>query len=114
MLRATVIVCGFLLGILLAAIVLAAAHGSVWEGLSRLLADPWGLVTLLDLGVGLLFVGAWMAVIEPRAWVAALWIIALLMLGNIVTLAFLLCRTRSARTFSDLFLPSRPSGAMPP
>lgn len=114
MLRATVIVCGFLLGILLAAIVLATAHGSVWEGLSRLLADPWGLVTLLDLGVGLLFVAVWMAVIESRTWVAAAWIVALMVLGNVVTLAFLLCRTRSARTFSDLFLPSRPSDTTRP
>ena len=93
MLRAMVIICGILLGLLLAAIVVASHHSSVFAGLQRLLADPWGLVTLLDLSVGLLIIAAW--------------IIGLLLLGNVITLVFLLWRTRHARHFADLFLPSR-------
>ena len=108
MLRATVIVCGTLLGILLAAMVWAASHGDLAASMTRILADPWGLVGLLDLGVGLLFIAVWMAVVEPRPLAAAAWIIALVLLGNMVTLVFLLCRTRHARRFSDLFLPRRP------
>jgi len=107
MLRATVIICGVLLGLLLAAIVVASHHGSVLAGLQRLLADPWGLVTLLDLSVGLLVIAAWIAVLEPRGAYAAAWIIGLLLLGNVITLVFLLWRTRHARHFADLFLPSR-------
>jgi len=107
MLRATVIICGILLGLLLAAIVVASHHSSVLAGLQRLLADPWGLVTLLDLSVGLLVIAAWIAVLEPRGTYAAAWIIGLLLLGNVITLVFLLWRTRHARHFADLFLPSR-------
>ena len=110
MLRVTIIVCGILLGFLLAAICMAMDHGSVMQGLERLLADPWGLVTLLDLMIGLVVIAAWMAVMEPRPLLAALWIVALFLLGNAVTLAFLLCRTRKAEHFSDLFLPSRRGG----
>lgn len=106
MLRATVIVCGILLGILLAAILWASSHGSITASLTRTLADPWGLVTLLDLSVGLVFIAAWISVVEPRPLAAAAWIVALLLLGNTVTLVFLLCRTRYARRFSDLFLPA--------
>ena len=107
MLRVTVIVCGILLGLLIAAIGLAISHGSVFEGLQRLLTDPWGVVTLLDLSVGLLFVAAWISIMESRPWYAAAWIIALFLLGNVVTLVFLLCRTRYTRQFSELFLPIR-------
>lgn len=110
MLRITIVVCGLLLGILLAAILVASGYSDVLTGLENLLADPWGIVTLIDLGIGLLFVAAWMAVVEPRSLHAAVWIVALFLLGNVVTLVFLLCRTRSAKRFSDLFLPSHRSG----
>jgi hypothetical protein len=108
MLRATIIVCGCLLGILFAAIIVATNYDNVLNGLRHLLDNPWGLVTLLDLGVGLLFVAAWIAVMEPRPWCAALWIVALFALGNVTTLIFLLWRTRYVTRFSELFLPLRP------
>ena len=110
MLRATVIICGCLLGLLLASIGLASSHESVLAGLNRMLVDPWGIVTLLDLSVGLLFVAAWIAVIEPRPLCAGCWIVTLFLLGNVVTLVFLLWRTRDAKHFHELFLPSHRSG----
>jgi hypothetical protein len=105
MLRATVVICGILLGMLLAAVVVASGYESVLVGLRELLVMPWGIVTLLDLSVGLLFVAAWITVIEPRPHCAAGWIIALFLLGNMVMLIFLLWRTRRATCFSELFLP---------
>ena len=107
MLRVTVIVCGILLGLLVTAIVVASHHSNVLVGLRHLVADPWGVVTLLDLGVGLLFVAVWLALVEPNPWRAAAWIIALFVLGNVVTLAFLLSRTCRVRRLRDLFLSSR-------
>ena len=109
MLRTTVIVCGILLGLLVAAILIASSHGNVLAGLRHVIADPWGVVTLLDLGVGLLFVAVWLALVEPNPWRAAAWIIALLLLGNVITLVYLLSRTCQARQLRDLFLPSRSS-----
>ena len=110
MLRATVIICGCLLGLLLASIGLASSHDSVLAGLNRMLADPWGIVTLLDLSIGLLFIAAWIAVIEPRPVCAGCWILTLFLLGNIVTLVFILWRTRHAKHFRELFLPFHRSG----
>jgi hypothetical protein len=103
-------ICGVLLGLLLAAIFLASGQSSVFDGLKVVLDTPWGVVTLLDLGIGLLFVAAWITVMEPRPLCAVAWIVALLLLGNAVTLVFLLWRTRYADRFADLFLPSHRSG----
>ena len=109
MLRTIVIVCGILLGLLVAAILIASGHSHVLAGLRYLIADPWGVVTLLDLGVGLLFIAVWLALVEPSPWRAAAWILALFLLGNVVTLAYLLYRTCKVRHWSELFLPSRSS-----
>ncbi|KAB2931693.1 MAG: DUF1475 domain-containing protein [Candidatus Contendobacter sp.] len=109
MLRIAVIVCGILLGLLVAAILIAGGHSHVLAGLRHVAADPWGVVTLLDLGVGLLFVAVWLALVEPSPWRAAVWIIALFLLGNVVTLTYLLWRTCQVRHWSELFLPSRSS-----
>lgn len=109
MLRATVVVCGILLGLLVTAILIASGHSPVLAGLRHVIADPWGVVSLLDLGVGLLFIAVWLALVEPSPWRAAAWIIALFLLGNVVTLVYLLSRTCRARHLRDLFLPSRPS-----
>lgn len=108
MLRTTII-CGILLGLLVAAILIAGSHSSVLAGLRYVIANPWGVVTLLDLGVGLLFVAVWLALVEPNPWRAVAWIAALFILGNVITLAYLLSRTCRARRWPDLFLPSRPS-----
>lgn len=109
MLRATILICGILLGLLVAAILIAGNHSNVFNGLHHVIANPWGIVTLLDLGVGLLFIAVWLALVEPSPWRAALWITALFILGNVVTLAYLLSRTCRARHARDLFLPSRHS-----
>jgi hypothetical protein len=97
MLRTTIIVCGILLGLLVAAILIAGSQSNVLAGLRYVIANPWGVVTLLDLGVGLLFVAVWLALVEPNPWRAAAWIAALFILGNVVTLAYLLSRTCRAR-----------------
>ena len=109
MLRIAVIICGILLGLLVAAILIASSHSSVLAGLRHLIADPWGIATLLDLGVGLLFVAVWLVLIESSPWRAALWIVALFLFGNVVTLAYLLWRTCKVQHWSELFLPYRKS-----
>ncbi|MGB2681007.1 MAG: DUF1475 family protein [Candidatus Competibacter sp.] len=107
MLRVAIIVCGLLLGVLVTAILVASYQVNLLEGFRQLAAQPWGLVTLLDLSVGLLFVAVWIALVEPNPWRAGAWIIALFLLGNVITLSFLLSRTCRARRLRDLFFPYR-------
>lgn len=113
MLRVAIVICGILLGMLLGSIGLASSH-NLWTSLQYLLADPWGLVTLIDLSIGLIVIAVWIALLEPRPLCAAGWIIALFLLGNVVTLVFLLYRTRYARSFAELFLPYRQSDSRAP
>lgn len=107
MLRFVVIICGILLGLLATAILIASNHSYALAGLRHLITDPWGIVTLIDLGIGLLFIAVWLWLVEPVRWRAIVWIIALFLLGNVVTLAYLLCRTCQVRHWSELFLLSR-------
>ncbi len=106
MLRATIVICGILLGLLVAGIAHAVGRGEVLVALQAMLADPWGLVTLLDLGTGLLFVAVWMVLVERRPLRALPWIVALGALGNVVTLVYLLWRSRKVSTLRELFLPA--------
>ena len=114
MLSVAVIICGALLGLFLAAIGWAGSEKNLWDSFSYMLDDPWAVVTLFDLGIGLLFVAVWIAVVEPRRWVAAAWIAGLFMLGNATTLAFLLWRSRRATRFADLLLPHHRNGRTKP
>ena len=109
MLRTTIIVCGILLGLLVAAILIAGSQSNVLAGLRYVIANPWGIVTLMELGVGLLFVAVWLALVEPNPWRAAVWVAALFILGNVGTLVYLLSPTCRAQRLHGLFLFSRPS-----
>ena len=44
----------------------AKGHSGLWSSLANLARDPWGMVTFLDLGSGLLLASLWMAWREPR------------------------------------------------
>ncbi|TCO80672.1 uncharacterized protein DUF1475 [Plasticicumulans lactativorans] len=107
--RIVIIVCGVLLGLLMAGIISAAGQANVLTSLVAMARDPWGLVTLLDLGVGLMFVAAWIALVEPSPLRAAAWIAALFVLGNVVTLLYLICHTPRARSLRELVLPAAAS-----
>ncbi len=107
MLRIPVILCGILLGLLTATLLIASHHSPFLAGLRHLIANPWGVVALIDLGIGLLFIAIWLWLVEPVRWRAVAWIIALFLLGNVVTLTYLLCRTCQVRHWSELFLPAR-------
>lgn len=80
--------------ILLAAILWAGfvARSSLGDGFSAIIAEPWGIVTLIDLYVGFVLIAILIGVIERRWWVAALWIAPLPFLGNIVPALWLVVR----------------------
>jgi len=105
-LRIAVVICGVLLGLMVAGIGLASQH-NLWISLDYLLADPWGAVTLLDLGISLLFVAVWIALLEMRPLPAVVWIALLFVFGHALTLVYLLWRSRNASRVQDLFFPPR-------
>lgn len=81
---------------------LALSASIVWAGFvqganllsegARILELSWGVVTLVDLYVGFLIIAVVIAALEPRAWVAALWIAPLPFLGNVVAALWVVVR----------------------
>lgn len=81
-----------LLVLLVAAILWAVPRENFVAALRALWVSPWGRVTLFDLYAGLAVVAGYIGYVEPRKAVAVVWIIALLCLGNVATLAYVLSR----------------------
>lgn len=73
-------------------------------GLRAVAGTWWGVTTLADLGVGLVFVSVWMCLLERRVWARPLWVLAMFLLGNFTTLVFVLMRCRDARSVREVFL----------
>jgi len=71
--------------ILLASIIWAAqtAGQSLGEAIAWLVSGPWGVVSLIDLYLGFVFIAIFIWVLEPRKWIALLFILPLPFLGNV-------------------------------
>jgi Protein of unknown function (DUF1475) len=72
-------------------IIFAISSGDFWQAGHWLTSDPWGLVTLADLYLGLAVAAALIALFE-RSWTALLWIIPLPFLGNVWTIVWFVLR----------------------
>jgi uncharacterized membrane protein len=64
----------------------------------------WGQVLLVDIYVGMLLFAGWIAWREAgRPAIAATWIVALLLIGNLVACAYVLLAWRQSRGVSATF-----------
>jgi len=57
---------------------------------ARLLANPWGIVSLFDLYVGFALFSVWIAYREKHGAIAAVWIVAMMILGFFAGSAYVL------------------------
>lgn len=78
--------------LLLAACFWAGLNSNLPAALRAIAASPWGLVTLIDLYIGLAVVATCIFALEQNKIAAVAWIAGLLLLGNIMTLAWLISR----------------------
>jgi ABC-type Fe3+ transport system permease subunit len=70
--------------VLAASIVWAFGAADFWASFSRITADPWGVVTLIDLYAGFIMTGVAVAAIERwRPWAWGLMAVSFV-LGNVV------------------------------
>ena len=101
-----IIIAVFLLIVLVGAIVWASIESHVFVGVEELISFRWGVATLVDIYIGLTFIGAWIGVME-NSWIKGIvWTIILYILGNVATLAYFLYRARKTRSFRNIFIPS--------
>lgn len=89
--------------LLLAGIVRASLVENVLVGGERVLRDPWGLATLADAYCGFCVASVWIWAVERSKAAAVLWIVALMLLGNLASLVWLFLKARRARQLADLF-----------
>ena len=89
--------------VLLALIVLSAVEMPLSRGLRETVDTRWGITTFVDLYIGLLIVGAWIAYRERSVWRSLLWWIALCLTGNLTALVYLLLASIRSESVEDLF-----------
>lgn len=77
---------------LLAAILWAFGSAPFWPSVQYVVANPWGIVTLIDLYVGFVLFGLLIAVIEKRVLVPLGLTLLACLLGNLVFAAWLVWR----------------------
>ncbi len=78
--------------ILTAAIVWAMGQASILDSFGRIVADPWGIVSLIDLYVGFFVAAVLIWRFEPSRAVAIAAIVLMPFLGNVVSLLWLAWR----------------------
>ena len=90
---------------LVATIVWAGMNANFRESFGRIIADPWGVVSLVDLYIGFIIAAVVIVIFERKKSVAALWVVPVFFLGNIVTAIWLAWRlpglVRRLRTRSN-------------
>jgi hypothetical protein len=78
--------------ILTIAILWAMGKASLTDSFGRIIADPWGIVTLIDLYAGFLVMMIVVVLAEPKRQIMLLVIMLTPFLGNAVTLLWLAFR----------------------
>ena len=68
----------------------ASLEANVLVGFQRLLADRWGVATLLDAYFGFLWFGLWIAYKEISPGRSLLWLLLLFALGNLAMAAYVM------------------------
>lgn len=103
--------CVIVLGV---GIVFASLEESLAAGLAKVVDGRWGVVTLVDLYVGLIFIALWIAWIERSWWRALLWTLGLFALGNLTTAIYVAVRAWRAPSVTAFFTARRPISPAPP
>ena len=75
----------------------ALAAGHFYVDGSRLLKDPWGLATVVDVYVGFALFSCWVAWRETRVTKTVIWIVLIMLGGNLVSAIYVLSALRSSR-----------------
>ncbi len=86
------IACALGFALLSGSIIWAFGAAPFWPAVSQIVANPWGVVTLIDLYLGFFIFAIVIARFEPNRGVAVALIAAMPVLGNVVALAWLVWR----------------------
>ncbi|MFC4725643.1 hypothetical protein AB6B38_12755 [Glycocaulis abyssi] len=83
---------------LLASIIWASQSASIGASFSEMIADPWGVVALIDLYLGFVFLAVIIWLFERNKLVALAFILPLPVLGNVWAAAWIVWRLGALAT----------------
>lgn len=106
--RTPLIVGAIAAGAMIIAIIYGMVSGDFVDSLQDIAGQPWGVVTLIDLGAGLLLAGAWIAWRERSISRAVPWWIGMALTGNLATGIYVV-RAALESTSTEAFLTGRSS-----
>lgn len=69
------------IGAMSAVLLFGFTQGSFFEDGGKLLENPWGIVSLVDLYVGFILFSMWIAFREKNILLMVIWILAMMILG---------------------------------
>lgn len=75
----------------------ALAAGNFHTDGSRLLENPWGFATVVDVYVGFALFSCWVVWRETRVTRAVIWVVLIALGGNLVSAIYVLIALRSSR-----------------
>ena len=85
------------------ALAYALATGHFYTDGSELLANPWGLATVIDIYVGFALFSCWVAWRESHFARASIWIVAIALAGNLASAVYVLNALRVSRGDFEIF-----------
>lgn len=78
-------------------------HGDLSAEGSAMLRMPWGIVSLVEIYVGIVLFGCWVFRREPGLLRPIVWMSAVALIGNVVSCIYVLLALRAARGDSRRF-----------
>lgn len=98
--------------VMAAALLYGFTQGDGWSEVGALVAYPWFNVSLVDVYVGFALFGGWVVYRERSPFRAGVWIVLILVLGNLVSCAYaLLALARSGGDWRVFWLGRRAAAA---
>ncbi|MGD2060528.1 MAG: DUF1475 family protein [Acidimicrobiia bacterium] len=88
--------------VMAATVVYGLVSGDFGDEGAEILGLAWGRVTLIDLYVGLIVFGAWIAIRETSWAARIMWWVALVVLGNLAAAAYLLVASFTSNDRNEL------------
>lgn len=98
-------------GVMAAAIGYGLLAGDLWGEAQVLLKYPWFHVSMIDLYVGFALVAGWIAFRERSPLVTVIWIVLLMLLGNLVSCGYALLAVIRAKGDMRRFWLGKHAGA---
>ncbi len=72
-------------------------NGDFWADGSKLLANPWGIVSLVDLYVGFILFSMWIVFREKHSASAVIWVILMMVFGFLAACVYILIALYSSK-----------------